>query len=204
MRAAVLPMIVLASMCGGCDPVTMGVGAGASLAANSLLGESKMKQEARQAYAGAPDCIEVTAGIPNGHVVMHLRDIGWYRYYPMPDGRNVEAEPDKSLVVVEYDITNSTDRVVLVNPARALLSDADGKVTPEKAGLGGPEIANSSPDSDGRLGRSDTWQMLSVFEVAPSAYALLVPNGRMTQEPNPHRLAACRLPRPTGDQRSRL
>jgi hypothetical protein len=42
--------------------------------------------------------------------------------------------------------------------------------------------------------------MLSVFEVPPGEYAILVPSGRTADEPNPHRLAGCRFPEPVAQR----
>jgi hypothetical protein len=198
MRVAMIAMSVAmaALLCGGCDPVTAGVTAGAGLAANALFGDSKMTQVAREVYVRGSICSARPNGIPNGRIVLFVRNIGWYSFYPLPDGRSVTAESGKSLVVIEYEIANPGDRDVLVNPERALLTDADGKVAQETAGTGGLHTGKVSLDDDALLGANDGWQMLSVFEVPPGEYALLVPGGRTTDEPNPHRLAGCRFPGP--------
>lgn len=179
-----------------CDPVTMGVSAGASLAANSLFGDSKMTQAAREAYERAPVCAARPNGIPNGRIALMVRNIGWYSYYPLPDGRSVAASSGKALVAVDYDIDNPGDVPVLVNPGRALLTDADGNVVQEIAGKGGLQTGKISLDDDMLLPANKSWRMLSVFEVPTGEYALLVPSGRTTEEDNPHRLAACRFPGP--------
>ena len=199
MRVAMITMGVsmAALLGGGCDPVTMGVTAGASLAANALFGDSKMTQVAREAFVRASICSARPNGIPNGRIVLLVRDIGWYSFYPLPDGRSVGAESGKSLVVVEYEIANPGDRDVLVNPERALLTDADGKVAQETAGFGGQQTGKSSLDDDALLRANESWQMLSVFEVPPGEYALLVPGGRTAEESNPHWLSGCRFPGPT-------
>ena len=199
MRAATITIVtgLAALLGGGCDPVTMGVTAGASLAANALFGDSKMTQVAREAYVRAPICSARPNGIPNGRIVLLVRNIGWYSFYPMPDGRSVAAESGKSLVVVEYEIANPGDRDVMVNPERALLTDGDGKVAQETAGTGGLRTGKLSLDDDALLRANESWQMLSVFEVPPGEYALLAPGGRTTDEPNPHRLAGCRFSGPT-------
>jgi hypothetical protein len=62
--------------------------------------------------------------------------------------------------------------------------------------MGGLQAGKVSLDDDALLRANASWQMLSVFEVPPGEYALLVPSGRTTEEPNPHRLAACRFPGP--------
>jgi hypothetical protein len=198
MRVAMITMGVgmAALLCGGCDPVTMGVGAGAGLAANALFGDSKMTQVAREAYVRASICSARPNGIPNGRVVMVVRTIDWYSFYPLPDGRSVAAESGKSLVVIEYEIANPGDRDVLVNPERALLTDADGKIAQEAAGTGGLRTGKLSLDDDALLRVNESWQMLSVFEVPPGEYAILAPGGRTTDEPNPHRLSGCRFPGP--------
>src|SRR5437879_13772445 len=110
MRVATMAAVAL--LCGGCDPVTMGVGAGASLAANALFGDNKMTQVAREAYLHASICSAKPNGIPNGRIVLVVRTIGWYSYYPLPNGHGVAAEQGKSLVVVEYEIANPGDQDV--------------------------------------------------------------------------------------------
>ena len=84
---------------GGCDPVTMGVGAGASLAANALFGDSKMTQVAREAYVRAPICSARPNGIPNGRITLVVRGVGWYSFYPLPDGRSVSNRRRSSAIV---------------------------------------------------------------------------------------------------------
>jgi len=180
----------------------MGVTAGASLAANSLFGDSKMTQVAREAYLRAPICSARPNGIPNGRIVLIVRNIGWYSYYPLPDGRSVAAESGKSLVAVEYEIANPGDQNVLVNPQRVLLADADGKVAQEVSGAGGLQTGKSALDDDATLRSNESWQMLSVFEVPPGEYAVLAPSGRTPEEANPHRLSGCRFPGPAAAPRS--
>jgi hypothetical protein len=190
-------MAVAALLCGGCDPVTMGVTAGAGLAANALFGDTQMTKVAREAYLRAAICSAKPNGIPNGRIMLLVRNIGWYSFYPLPDGRSVTAEAGKSLVVVEYDIANPGDAAVLVNPGRALLTDSDGTVAQETAGTGGLHTGKVALDEDALLRGGESWQMLSVFEVPPGEYALLVPSGRTSDEPNPHRLVGCRFPGPS-------
>src|SRR5258707_9566278 len=152
MRVATITIVtgLAAFLGGGCDPVTMGVTAGASLAANALFGDSKMTQVAREAYVRAPICSARPNGIPNGRIVLLVRNIGWDSFYPMPDGRSLPAESGKSLVGVEYAIADPRDRDVMVNPERALLTDRDGKVAQETAGTRGlragqPSIREYAP-----------------------------------------------------------
>ncbi len=175
----------------------MGVTAGASLAANALFGDSKLTQVAREAYARAPDCSARPNGIPNGRILMFVRNIGWYSYYPLPDGRGITASSGHSLVVIGYEISDPGDRDVLVNPERALLTDAEGKIAEETAGLGGQQAGSIKLDADAALKAGEGWQKLAVFDVAPGEYALLAPNGRATDEPNPHQLVGCRFPAPS-------
>jgi len=198
MRVAMITMGVgmAALLCGGCDPVTMGVTTDASLAANALFGDSKMTQVAREAFVRASICSARPNGIPNGRIVLIVRNISWYSCYPLPDGRSVTAEAGKSLAVVEYEIANPGDRDVLVKPERALLTDADGKIAQEAAGIGGLRTGKLSPDDDALLHGNESWQMLLVFEVPPGEYAVPVPSGRTAEEPNPHRLTGCRFPGP--------
>jgi hypothetical protein len=200
MRA--MTMAAVALLCGGCDPVTMGVTAGAGLAANALFGDTQVTKVAREAYLRGSICSAKPNGIPNGRIVLVVRNIGWYSFYPLPDGRSVTAEAGKSLVVVEYDIANPGDASVLVNPGRALLTDSDGTVAQETAGMGGLHAGKVSLDEDALLRGGESWQMLSVFEVPPGEYALLVPSGRTADEPNPHRLVGCRFPGPAAGPRS--
>ncbi len=199
MRAAtaMIATAMAGLLASGCDPVTMGVTAGAGLAANSLFGDSKITQVAREAYVRAPICSARPNGIPNGRIALLVRDIGWYSYYPLPDGRSVTADSGKALVAVEYEIDNPGDVPVLVNPGRALLTDADGNVAQEVAGAGGLRAGKVSLDDDTLLPANESWRMLSVFEVPTGEYALLVPSGRTTEQDNPHRLAGCRFPGPT-------
>jgi hypothetical protein len=199
MRVATMAAAVL--LCSGCDPVTMGVTTGASLAANALFGDSKMTQVAREAYLHASTCAARPNGIPNGRIMLVVRTIGWYSYYPLPNGHGVAAEQGKNLVVVNYEIANPGDQDVLVNPGGALLTDSDGKVAQEVSGAGGLQTGKVSLDEDATLRSNASWQMLSVFEVPPGEYALLVPSGRTTEEVNPHRLVGCRFPGPAAGSR---
>ena len=169
-----------ALLCGSCDPVTMGVTAGAGLAANALFGDGKMTQVARESYLRATSC----SARPNG----------------IPNGRSLTAQSGKNLAVIEYEIANPGDMDVLVNPERALLTDADGQVAQEVAGTGGLRTGKLSLDDDAPLRANESWEMLSVFEVPSGEYALLVPSGRASDEPNPHRLASCRFPGPTAQR----
>jgi hypothetical protein len=201
MRAMMAMAVATAALLStGCDPVTMGVSAGASLAANALFGDSKMTQVAREAFVRASICSARPNGIPNGRIVLVARNIAWYSFYPLPDGRSVAAEAGKSLAVIEYEIANPGDRDVLVNPERALLTDADGKIAQETAGTGGLRTGKLSLDDDALLHGGESWQMLSVFEVPPGEYAILVPSGRTADEPNPHRLTGCRFPGPVAQR----
>jgi hypothetical protein len=199
MRA--MAMAAVALLCGGCDPVTMGVTAGAGLAANALFSDTQMTKVAREAYLRASICSAKPNGIPNGRIMLTVRNIGWYSFYPLPDGQSVTAEAGKSLVVVEYDIVNPGEAAVLVNPGRPLLTDSDGTVAQETAGMGGLHTGKVALDEGALLRGGESWQMLSVFEVPPGEYALLVPSGRTTNEPNPHRLVGCRFPGPLPAQR---
>lgn len=190
---------LLACLCAACDPVTAGVGAGASVAASSLFGESKMTKEAREAYVRAPSCSAMQHGIPNGRIVMRVANIGWYSYYALPGERSLTPGSGKSLVAVEYEIANRGQQDALVNPMRALLTDSQGNVVQERAGTGGPR--KGSMEDDGLLRGNETWRMVSVFEATPGEYALLAPSGRMTDERNPRWLAGCRFPGPVGGAR---
>jgi len=196
----VIAVGLAAFLVGGCDPVTMGVTAGAGLAANALFGDTQMTKVAREAYLRGSICSAKTSGIPNGRIMLVVRNIGWYSFYPLPDGQSVTAADGKSLVAVEYDIVNPGDASVLVNPGRALLTDSDGTVAQEAAGTGGLHAGKVSLDEDALLRGGESWQMLSVFEVPPGEYALLVPGGRATDEPNPHRLVGCRFPGPVAQR----
>ena len=103
--------------------------------------------------------------------------------------------------MVNYEIANPGDQDVLVNPGGALLTDSDGKVAQEVSGAGGLQTGKVSLDEDATLRSNASWQMLSVFEVPPGEYALLVPSGRTTEEVNPHRLVGCRFPGPAAGSR---
>src|SRR5689334_9335714 len=104
MRVITMGVGMAAFLCGGCDPVTMGVTAGAGLAASALFGDNKMTQVAREAFVRASICSARPDGIPNGRIVLIVRNIAWYSFYPLPDGQSVAAAEGKSLVVVEYEI----------------------------------------------------------------------------------------------------
>jgi hypothetical protein len=154
-----------------------------------------MTQVARETFVRASICSARSNGIPSGRIVLVAHNSAWCSFYPLPDGQSVAAAEGKSLVMVEYEIANPGDRDVLVNPERALLTDADGTIAQETAGIGVLR-AGKLPLDDDALHGNESWQMVSVFEVPPGEYAILVPSGRTADEPNPHRLTGCRFPGP--------
>jgi hypothetical protein len=204
MRARGLPLLLLTWVSGcGVDPVTtVALSLGSNLAANSLFGESKMTRDAREAYVRAPPCSSMTRGIPNGRIVTRVREVGWFQYYQFPDGRQFTPSSGNGLVVVDYEIANRGDEDVLVTPRRLVVGDSQGKIAREKAGAGGPPSDPAAPDDEALLRGGNVWGMISVFEAPPGEYALLVPNGRLTEDSDPHWLDGCRFPGPSAARRS--
>ena len=193
--------MLLAALSGGCavDPVTsVAASLGSNLVVNALFSEGKQTRDAKAAFKRAPPCSSMTHGVQNGRVVTVVRDIAWFDAYEFSDGRRLEPSKGNGLVMVDYEIENRSDDDVLVSPRRLTVTDASGRLTLEKAGVGGIEIDAATPDKDAVLPVDRSWPMVSVFEVPPGEYALMVPNGRVPADPEPSWVDACRFPGPLG------
>ena len=194
-----------ATLCVGCgmDPVTsVATSVGSNLLVNSLFGESKQTRDSRAAFERAPPCSSMSHGVQNGRVVTVVRDVAWFDAYEFPDGRRLVPSRGMGLVLVDYEIQNRSDDDVTVSPRRLTLTDARGRLSHEKAGVGGIETDAATPDEGSILQIGQSWPMVSVFEVPPGEYALMVPNGRLPGDPEPTWADACRIPPPIGVGRS--
>jgi hypothetical protein len=196
----------LAALCAGCglDPVTSVAASVASNAGmNLLFGESKQTRDSKAAYERAPPCAAMRGGLQNGRIVTMVRGIAWFDSYQFPDGRELTPARGKSLVLVDYEIVNRSDDDVIVSPRRLTVTDARGRLTHGRAGVGGLQTDAATPDEGAILPIDRSWPMVSVFEVTPGDYALMVPNGRLPEDPEPTWVDACRFPGPAGERTSR-
>ncbi len=197
-------MAATAVVCGGCAiaPATiatsMMTSVGSNLALGALFGESKMTRDARAAFERAPPCAAMTHGVQNGRIVTIVRDIAWFDVYDFGDGRRLVPASGNGLVMVDYQIINRSDDDVTVTPRRLTVTDAKGRLTREKAGVGGIQSDEATPEEAAILPIDQGWTMVSVFEVPPGDYALMVPNGRAPGDPEPTWVDGCRFPGPTG------
>lgn len=199
-RYAILAATAL--ICGGCAiaPATIATSlmtsAGTHVAMDALFGESKMTRDARAAFERAPPCSSMTHGVQNGRITTVVRDIAWFDVYDFGDGRRLVPASGNGLVMVDYQILNRSDDDVTVTPRRLTVTNAKGKLTREKAGVGGLQSAEATPDESAVLPIDQGWTMVSVFEVPPGDYALMVPNGRLPGDPEPTWVDGCRFPGP--------
>jgi len=81
------------------------------------------------------------------------------------------------------------------------VTNAAGQVFNEKIGVGGIQTANETsegqtPDDGAILPSGQSWIMVSVFDLPPADYALMVPNGRTEADPEPTWVDGCRIPPP--------
>ncbi|MFI4999685.1 MAG: hypothetical protein ACHQK9_07375 [Reyranellales bacterium] len=199
MRSPGLPVALLAFLCSGCgvDPVSsVAMSLGSNLAVNTLFGESKMKRDARAAFERAPPCTSMSRGVSNGRVTTIVRDVAWFDSYVFPDGRRLEPSKGNGLVMVDYVIENRSDDDVTVTPRQLTVTDAKGRLTHQTAGVGGSETDEVTPDEGAILPVDRSWPMVSVFEIPPGEYALMVPNGRTPDDPEPTWVDGCRFPGP--------
>jgi len=199
-----LGLLLIATPCAGCAVVTpvavatsVAASAGTNVAMNLLFSEDKLKRDARAAYERAPPCASMVKGVPNGRVVTVVREAAWFDTYDFGDGRRLVPTHNRKLVFVAYDIANHSDVELVVAPRRLTLVDAKGTLTPETAGMGGVLSDDAPADEGALLPAERSWTMLSVFEVAPADYVLIVPNGRAEGDPEPTWFAGCRIPPPT-------
>lgn len=182
MVAAVLPCGGCAAVIGASIATSMATSTATHIALDKGFGESKPKRDARAAYERAPPCASMTHGVQNGRVVTVVNDITWSDAPKSGDRR----------VIVDYQIDNRSSGAVLVTPRRLTVSDATGKLT------------NALEDADGRSQRNEmatlpaglSAPMVSVFEVPPGEYALMVPNGRIESDPEPTWVDGCRFSGP--------
>ena len=155
---------------------------------NTWLSGDKLKRDAKAAYDRAPPCTSMSHGVQNGRAVTQVRDSGWYNFYEAPDGRRLAPSAGRALVVVDYQITNRSNEDIIVTPRRLTLTDAQGQVFNEKM--------EQTPDEGAILPSGQSWTMVSVFDVPPGDYALMVPNGRTEADPEPTWVDGCRIPPP--------
>ena len=179
----------------------MATSVGTNIVMNALFTESRQTRDAKAAFERAPPCSSMTHGVQNGRVVTMVRDVAWFDAYEFPDGRRLEPSSGNGLVMVDYEIRNRSDDDVTVSPRRLTVTDAKGKLTHEKAGVGGIMTDDVEPDSEALLPIDQSWMMVSVFEVPPGEYALMVPNGRVPGDPEPSWIDACRFPGPNSGKK---
>ena len=196
--------LLMTGLCGGCAAVpvsTVATSVGSNLAFNAFFTDSKQTRDAKAAFERAPPCSSMAHGVQNGRVVTVVRDVAWFDAYEFPDGRRLEPSKGNGLVMVDYEIQNHSDDDVTVSPRRLTVTDAKGRLTHEKAGIGGIESDEATPDEGALLPIDQSWPMVSVFDVPPGEYALMVPNGRIPADPEPTWVDACRFPGPAGGPR---
>jgi hypothetical protein len=90
-----------------------------------------------------------------------------------------------------------------VTPRRLTVTNAQGQIFNEKIGVGGIQTpletsGDTTPDEGAILPAGQAWIMVSVFDVPPADYALMVPNGRTEADPAPTWVDGCRIPPPLG------
>jgi len=193
MVAAVFPCGGCAAVVGASIATSMATSTATHIAMDRGFGEDKLKRDARAAYERAPPCASMTHGVQNGRVVTVVNDITW----------SDAPKSGERRVIVDYQIDNRSSGAVLVTPRRLTVSDATGKLT------NALEATDSRPTD--RLQRDDTTvlpagvsaPLVSVFDVPPGEYALMVPNGRTEADPEPTWVDGCRFsgPAPTTAQR---
>jgi hypothetical protein len=76
------------------------------------------------------------------------------------------------------------------------VTNAEGQLFNEKLGVGGIQTDETTPDEGAILPAGQSWIMVSVFDVPPGDYALMVPNGRTEADPEPTWVDGCRIPPP--------
>ncbi len=181
----------------------MGASAGTNYAMNTWFSGDKLKRDARAAYERAPPCTSMSHGVQNGRAVTLVRDTAWFAFYESADGRRLAPSPGQGLVMVDYEIANRSNVDIIVTPRRLSVTNAEGKLFNEKVGVGGIQTTNetsgeATPDGGAILTAGQSWVMVSVFDVPPGDYALMVPNGRTEADPEPTWVDGCRIPPPDG------
>ena len=191
-----------ATLCGGCviTPIaiatSLATSAGSNLAMSALFSEDKLKRDARAAYERAPPCSSMSHGVQNGRAVTLVRDTAWFNFYESADGRRLTPSSGQGLVMVDYEITNRSNVDIIVTPRRLTVTNATGQVFNEKIGVGGIQTDEQTPDEGAILPSGQSWIMVSVFDLPPADYALMVPNGRTETDPAPSWVDGCRIPPP--------
>ena len=198
-----------AALCGSCAVTPLGIlasagaSAGTNYAMNSWFSGDKLKRDAQAAYNRAPPCISMSHGVQNGRAVTLVRDTAWFNFYEAASGRRLAPSPGQGLVMVDYEIANRSNTDIIVTPRRLTVTNAQGQLFNEKIGVGGIQTANETseaqtPDEGAILPAGQSWLMVSVFDMPPGEYALMVPNGRTDSDPEPTWVDGCRIPPPAG------
>lgn len=187
--AAITPLGIAASMA---------TSASTHYAMNTWFSEDKLKRDARAAYERAPPCSSMSHGVQNGRAVTQVRDAAWFNFYESADGRRLVPSAGQGLVMVDYEIINRSNTDIIVTPRRLTVTNATGQVFSEKIGVGGIQTDEQTPDEGAILPSGQSWIMVSVFDVPPGDYALMVPNGRTETDPEPTWVDGCRIPPPAG------
>jgi hypothetical protein len=193
------------ALCGGCAAITplgiaasMATSASTHYAMNTWFSEDKLKRDARAAYERAPPCSSMSHGVQNGRAVTLVRDTAWFAFYESAGGHRLTPSPGQGLVMVDYEITNRSNVAIIVTPRRLTVTNAHGQLFNENVGVGGIQTDETTPDEGAILPAGQSWIMVSVFDVPPGDYALMVPNGRTEADPEPTWIDGCRIPPPAG------
>jgi hypothetical protein len=185
--AAVLCTGCAAAITGGSIVASMATSVGTHIAMDNLFGESKVRREARAAYERAPPCARMTHGVQNGRVVTVVNDIAW---------SDID-DAGKRRLLIDYQVSNLSDGGVIVTPRQLAVTDAAGKLTKAQEGAGANPSRMAIPDEAATLAAGASWSLVSVFEVPPGEYALMVPNGRTEPDPVPTWSDGCRFSGPS-------
>ncbi|MBI3199013.1 MAG: hypothetical protein HYZ40_16200 [Rhodospirillales bacterium] len=197
-----LGLTLAAALCGSCAVTPLGIlasagaSAGTNYAMNTWFSGNKLKGDAKAAYERAPPCTSMSHGVQNGRAVTLVRDTAWFNFYEAANGRRLTPSPGQGLVMVDYEITNRSNTDIIVTPRRLTVTNAQGQLFNEKAGVGGIQTDETTPDEGAILPDGQAWTMVSVFDVPPGEYALMVPNGRTETDPEPTWVDGCRIPPP--------
>jgi hypothetical protein len=169
----------------------MATSVGTHAAMENLFGESRVKRDARAADERAPPCGRMTHGVQNGRIVTVVNDIAW----------SDTDDSGKRRVLIDYQVSNLSDDWVIVTPRRLAVTDPAGKLTRAQEGAGATPFLMAMPDEAATLGAGASWSLVSVFNVQPGEYALMVPNGRTEADPVPTWSDGCRFSEPSATAR---
>lgn len=190
---------LIALLGGGCAllpaatvATSLATSTGTHIVLDRAFGESKPKRDARAAFERAPPCASMTHGVQNGRIVTMVNDIAWFD----------AADSRGQRVMIDYRIDNRSDSDVIVTPRRLTVTDAAGKQTNATDEAGGNPANGPIPAGAAVLGAGDSWPMVSIFQVPPGEYALMVPNGRLQSDLAPTWVDGCRFPGPVAALRS--